>query len=109
MCSGKIILLLGGCLMPLDKFVDVICQYTKDGQLIPLRIKIKDEDGMYQTFTIKRYKELSHAGNHTTPYGTINHSLHWNFLCQVQVLNKLINIELFFNGNDHLWKIIRIN
>lgn len=93
-------------LYPNDKFIDVICQYTTDGTIIPLKIRIKDEDGMYQVFAIKSYKELSHAGEYTSPYGTKTHSLNWSFLCQIQVVNKLLNVELFFNGTDHLWKIV---
>jgi len=92
-----------------DKFVDVICQYTKDGHIIPLRVRLQDDDGLYQVYSIKSYKELSHAGEHMTPYGTIVHTPNWNFLCQVQVFNKLINIELFFNGSDHVWRIVRSN
>ena len=90
----------------MDMFVDVICQYTKDGRLIPLRVRMQDEDGMYQTFTIKGYKELSHAGEYKTPYGTISHTLNWHFLCQIQVFNRLVTIELFFNGSDHLWRVV---
>lgn len=38
-----------------NAFVDVICQYTTKGEIIPLRIRIHDEDGVYQTFVIKAY------------------------------------------------------
>ncbi len=95
--------------MQLNQFVDVICQYTKDGKIIPLRVRLQDEDGLYQTFTIKKYKELSHAGEYKTPYGTTSHTSNWNFLCQVQVLNRLLTIELFFNGRDNLWKAVDIH
>lgn len=92
-----------------NRFADVICQYTRDGRIIPLRVRLQDDDGMYQTYTIKSYKELSHAGSYKTPYGTISHSSNWNFLCRVQILDKLITMELFFNGSDNLWRIVRIS
>lgn len=92
-----------------NKFIDVICEYTSEGQIIPMRLRFQDEDGMYQTYTIKGYKELSRASEYKTPYGTISHSSIWKFLCQIQVLNKLISVELFFNANDNLWKLVRID
>lgn len=94
---------------PNDKFIDVICQYTKEGQIIPLRLRFQDEDGLYQIYNVKGYKELSRAGKYKTPYGTISHTSNWRFLCQIQVLSRLVNVELFFNSNDNLWKIVSVS
>ena len=33
-----------------DNSIDVICQHTRTGDTIPLRIRLIDEDGIYQTF-----------------------------------------------------------
>lgn len=91
-----------------NNFIDVICQHTKDGNIIPLRIRILDEDGIYQTFNIKGYKELSSPGRYTSPYGTIVHSNTWSFLCKIQVLNVQRQVELFYNSSDNLWRVVRI-
>lgn len=91
----------------IDNFVDVICQYTREGKVIPLRVRMRDEDGIYHEYTIKKYKEASHSGSFQTPYGFFSHTLNWDFLCQIQVFDRLITIELFFNGSDQVWRIIR--
>ena len=91
-----------------NRFIDVICQYTTNGTIIPLRIRVKDEDGSYQTFTIKAYKELSSPNSYQSPYGTAVHGHIWTFECKIQVLDVTRRLTLFFNSYDNLWKIIRI-
>ena len=36
-----------------QQLVDVICQHNKDGSMIPMRVRLTDEDGAVQTYTIK--------------------------------------------------------
>lgn len=91
-----------------NKSIDVICQHTKDGDIIPMRIRVQDEDGVFQTFNIKGYTELSSPSQYLSPYGTIAHSHTWTFLCKIQVLNSIRTLELFYNSNDNLWKITKI-
>lgn len=91
-----------------NTFVDVICQYTTDGNIIPLRIRVQDEDGMFQTFAVKSYKELSKPHQSLSPYGTKVHSPNWYFECKVLVFDQLRILRLFFNPTDCLWKITEI-
>ena len=39
--------------------VDVICQHSRDGSLIPIRVRVVDEEGEFQSYTIKGYKDDS--------------------------------------------------
>lgn len=91
-----------------NNFIDVICQHTNDGNIIPLRIRIKDEDNIFQTFNIKGYKELSSPGKYVSPYGTISHGHIWIFLCNIQVLDTQRKIELLYNSNENLWRMSKI-
>ncbi|MCQ2082617.1 MAG: hypothetical protein MJZ11_13260 [Lachnospiraceae bacterium] len=91
-----------------NQFIDVICQYTKTGMIIPMRLRIQDSDGLYHVYNVKGYKELTSAGEYKTPYGTISHSPNWRFSCKIQVFDKYKDVELFFNGKDNLWKIVGI-
>ncbi len=34
-----------------QQLVDVICQHNKDGSMIPMRVRLTDEDGAVQTYT----------------------------------------------------------
>ena len=50
---------------------DVICLHARDGKVTPLRIRISDEDGQYQAYSIKECRDLSHQGARTMPDGLI--------------------------------------
>ena len=39
-----------------QKSIDVICQHKQDGNIIPLKIRLQDEDGEYQAFVVKSYR-----------------------------------------------------
>ena len=30
--------------------VDVICEFSKEGNVVPLRVRVMDEDGVYQVY-----------------------------------------------------------
>ena len=46
----------------IDKTVDVICQHKKDGTMIPLKIRLTDEDGETQDYRVKSYRPVTHIG-----------------------------------------------
>ena len=88
-------------------FADVICQHKTDGTIIPLKIRIADEDGEYQIFNIKSYKVLSDHKEHTLPNGvsaTLSNHL-WQFECKICVFNMIKRIYLFYNSYENLWKV----
>ena len=47
--------------------VDVICQHKYNGEIIPIRFRLMNEDGEYENYTIKGYRNISHPGPYTTP------------------------------------------
>ena len=49
--------------------VDVICQHSRDGAMLPIKIRIVDEDGEYQTYKVKTFRDLSHQGTREMPDG----------------------------------------
>ncbi|WP_026658191.1 hypothetical protein [Butyrivibrio sp. AC2005] len=46
--------------------VDVICQHKADGSIIPMRIRFMNEDGQYETYTVRGFREVEKKGTHTT-------------------------------------------
>lgn len=66
-CS--ILCLKEGVFMDKRRKVDVICQHSSDGNIMPLKIRFEDEDGQWQTYIIKEYKDISHQGTRTLPDG----------------------------------------
>ena len=51
--------------------VDVICEHKADGSIIPMRFRLSNEDGVYEAYTIKCYRQLYQKETHTTPDGIL--------------------------------------
>ncbi|SEF57354.1 hypothetical protein SAMN04487934_101619 [Eubacterium ruminantium] len=83
--------------------VDVICQHSTDGTVIPLKIRLTDEDGQRQIFNIKEYMDISHRGSYTTPDGVFvtGHSL--VFECKILVINTMRKITLYYSPTSTSW------
>ena len=74
-----------------NREVDVICQFTSEGGIIPIRIRVADEDGQYQTFNIKGYKENGHLQGIRS------------YLCKIQVLGTTRYVTLILSVADFTW------
>lgn len=85
--------------------VDVICQHTRDGNLIPLRIRVKDNDGEYQTYNIKEYRNVSHQGTRTMPDGVYITDQHFAFECKINVFGVQKLIRLYYAPNQTVWEM----
>lgn len=73
--------------------IDFICQHSMDGSIIPMRIRLRDEDGELQEYTIKGYRDKS------------EHNMKI-FECKIIVFNtaKLVTI---FCSSDGIWYVKR--
>ncbi len=85
--------------------VDVICQHSADGTIIPLRVRITDEDGLRQAFTIKGYKDLSHHGTRTMPDGIYVTDKTLIFQCKICVIDRERIIMLYYDPSQTIWKM----
>ena len=36
--------------------IDVICQHSQDGTIVPLKIRVRDDDGEYQAYMIQGFR-----------------------------------------------------
>lgn len=90
-----------------EKVVDVICQHTRDFKIIPMRVRIQDEDGEFHVYNIKSYKDTSPIGAYKLPNGMVVSKGIWSFDCKILVFNTLKNIRLFYNPSDNKWSIIQ--
>ena len=86
-----------GVIQEKNTLADVICQHKIDGSIIPLKIRILDEDGEYQVYNIRSYKDVSNHKANTMPNGaSVPSSNHlWKFECKICVFNTLKRIQLF--------------
>ena len=84
--------------------LDVICQHKKDGTIIPLKIRLQDEDGEYQSYMIKSYHKSGMSASAKSPkYSTIM------FECKINAFGRDRIIGISYNYTDGLWKILDRN
>ncbi len=84
----------------------MICQHSADGKLIPIRIRVKDEDGGIQTLSIKGYRELSHDVGYKFPNGFEITDSDFAFECKIEVFGMKKTIVLFYRPQcDTVWRI----
>jgi hypothetical protein len=88
-----------------QQLVDVICQHNKDGSMIPMRVRLTDEDGAVQTYTIKNYEDLSHQGTRTMPDGMYVTDRTFVYECQVQAFGRYRMIRLYYEPSGTVWKM----
>ena len=87
-----------------NKAVDVICQINKDGTMVPMKVRLVDEDGLIQTYMIKAYRDLSHKGNFQMPNGVIATSTIFPFECKITNFGREHTILLYYHANLHVWQ-----
>lgn len=89
-----------------DKVLDVICQHKADRTIIPLKIRLRDEDGEFQTFAIRAYKDLTSYGRYNMPNGFVCAMNHiYKFECKIAVFDREQTIRLVYNSTDNEWLI----
>ena len=91
------------CIMKMVEELDVICQHKSDGTIIPLRIRIKDEEGEYQTYTIKGYKDLSYKGAYQMPNGVTVTNDMLSYECMIHVFGRPQRLWLLYSLTRNQW------
>ena len=93
--------------MDIDKLsenrIDVICQHSRDGGVIPLRLRVCDEEGELHAYTIRSYRNLSGRGAYTAADGTYITDRLLVFDCHIQVLGRIRTVRLYFDKVRNLW------
>lgn len=77
------------------QFIEVISKCTADGSLIPLKIKVKDEDGEFQSFMVKGYRSI------------VCNVSHRCFDCKIEVFDQERVVRIFYNSTEYKWRILK--
>ena len=86
--------------------IDVICQIKADGSVIPLKFRLQNEDGIYETYTIKSYKPLPKKGSYTTQDGLFISNQTDVFECRVHLMGLERNVRLYYDNKvSNTWKL----
>jgi len=91
------------------KDIDVICQIKSDGSIIPIRIKLEDEEKQLQIFNIKRYKapkaylrhEISEDNKGKFPFSDM-----LEYQCVIVVFEREKIITIRYVVSAHKWIMV---
>ena len=90
-----------------EKIADVYCVHQKDGIIIPIKIRIEDEDGLMQSYQIKGYRMLDGEGNTILPSGVgVGSNTILNYECKITVFERERRIKLLYRKFDNKWVVI---
>ena len=95
-----------GRIIEQENKVDVICQHSRDGTIIPMKLRVADEDGEFQTYLIRSYKDITNYGevdNHKVATA-IYHI--WTFDFVILVFGRERRIRLLYNSFENLWRTV---
>lgn len=86
--------------------VDVICEHKSDGSIIPLRLRFMDDDGEYQTYSVKGYRMADKKGTRTTEDGIYVTNATYIFECMIIIIDMKRVIRLYYDPkNSPKWKL----
>ena len=87
------------------KAIDVICQHTRKGELIPIKLRIRDEEGEFQSYAIRSYRDLSHQGTRTMPDGVYVTDKTLVYECKIVVFDRIRMVRLYYEPSAMVWKM----
>lgn len=89
-----------------EMLADVICQHTRDQKIIPIKIRLQDEDKVFQEYRIKEYKCVKPGmGTYQLPNEIFANATRWVFECKIEVFGTLRKIKLFYESKDNIWTV----
>ena len=85
----------------MQQSLDVIAQFNKDGSIIPLKIRLYDEDGELQSYRVKsvRQRYVNSTGAPTDYHIVI-------FDCKINAFGHDRIVSISYSYADRLWKLL---
>ena len=85
----------------MQQSLDVIAQFNRDGSIIPLKIRLYDEDGELQSYVIKAVRErYVNSATSPTDYNIII------FDCKINSFGHDCIVSISYSYADRLWKVL---
>lgn len=85
--------------------IDVICQHSCDGTVIPLKIRVRDEDGECQAYAIQGFQEQERRGGITTKDGVYVSSHVIVYECRITTFGVKRSIRLYYDEQSGIWSM----
>lgn len=96
------------CTQREETVVDVICQHTAGGDVIPLKIRIQDEDGAFQVYRVRSYRDVTDMSRPGKEGEILARNHMWCFECKISVFRRERRIKLRYNAYENLWWLLDI-
>lgn len=78
--------------MEIQQSIDVICQFSSNGTIIPLKLRFPDEDGEMNEYKVLSYRQHKSTLNHIT-----------SFDCKINSYNKATIVTIYFSSYEKKW------
>ncbi len=88
---------------PTRRDIDVICQMRSDGEIMPIKIQLHDEDGELNSYKIKQYRVKFRPDTSMMPDVAFITSKYFVFECKVQAFNRLVQLTLYYDTASSRW------
>ena len=90
-----------------NRKVDMICQLNKDETIIPMKMRLVDEDGMLQEFQIRGYRIVNTDGDYKLPSGlhVSSNGMFQLYECKILILGRERVVRLIFNKRNLIWML----
>ena len=84
---------------------DVICEIKSDGDVIPMRFRILNDEGIYEDYTIRGYRRALRKDAYTTQDGLTVCNKDKVFECRIISDGNYRTVRLYFNKDNLKWRI----
>ena len=91
-----------------DRKLDVYCLFRNDGIVLPVKLRLFDEDGVRQEFCIHRYKLIDGAGKENVPKAEMFRRTTVTFDCVIEVFGRERILRLMYASSDMQWLLLDI-
>lgn len=92
--------------MDSSKSIDVICQFKQNGSIIPIKIRMQDDSGEFQSYVIQGYIEYPPGSKYKLPGGfSATNSIHV-FKCKVICFGREQILHMYYNSGNSQWHLI---
>ena len=83
---------------------DVICEMKPGGEIIPMRFRIVNDDGLYEDYTVRGYRR-GKRGAYTSPDGLAVCNKDIVYECRVLVDDIYKTVRLYFDTDSLKWRV----
>lgn len=84
--------------------IDVICQHCRDGSIIPIKIRVQDEEQIFHTYVIKSYIPIS-KDKVLLPNEVFVTNDILRYDCKIEVFGVVKKIRLHYDKSKVMWFI----